>query len=249
MYSGKKAITPSSICKIKTRLWGVWDLPASNVVIRRPTWTARYGSCRGCMKHMNPTKGNAICKWNICRKESACCYFCKSTRDLHGTRLSRNRCTHCMVFFVCLFLHEHTYNEKGKNVIKKHFFVEDMLGKKKKEVLPSVAAVIKRHTVLRCMEAVRKLSRRQTDGETAYERQDPWIPNDCCCCSDLLCRSSGVGCVGNFFKKRIVEHEQGSSCKQMTCLTVAQKTEFCVWDCLWRGRCSEIVILNSCAST
>lgn len=93
MYSGKKAITRSSICKTKTRLWG------------ENCCDARYGSCRGCMKYMNPTKGNAICKWNICRKESACCYFCKSAQDLHGTRFSRNRCTHCMVFFICLFLH------------------------------------------------------------------------------------------------------------------------------------------------
>lgn len=37
--------------------------------------------------------------------------------------------------FVCSWLSTisaHTYNEKGKNVIKKQFFVEDMLGKKKR---------------------------------------------------------------------------------------------------------------------
>lgn len=36
------------------------------------------------------------------------------------------------------------------------------------------------------------------------------------------------GVWGIFLKKRMVAHEEESSSKQMTCLTVAQKTEFCV---------------------
>ena len=31
----------------------MWDLPESSDVIRRHTWSARHGSCRGCIEHMN----------------------------------------------------------------------------------------------------------------------------------------------------------------------------------------------------
>lgn len=106
---------------MKTRLWRVWDLPESSDVIRRHTWTARHGSCRGCIKHMNPTKGNAICKWNSCWSEWACCCF-KIAWETHRTRLTENnmRTLYCFSLSprlsACLgSISGQRYGEEGKN--------------------------------------------------------------------------------------------------------------------------------------